>query len=275
MAEHTTFRFIELPFGLPASPARTSEFACLVERNRGIQSLANGVHTTRAFLIRCHTNSLAAEYLDLSLYLASATLSAVISDETSSFREFKVYDDSRQPRDWNLLLKPSQCAVFFRRTGSQTPVSADGVPFANFRDSTFLLFQSLEAARGFCEDRVQQHPEIICEIFDDRGKANPPLLTIAHPRIARNDTLSPSTQKKMKTLAALLVVGAIPLFWWDWRTGGWLVMPTFLGFTMILVAVRLLWWNVGLGDGALDQQKRIEAHLEREKRRDLDSSKSA
>ena len=178
-------------------------------------------------------------------------------------REIKVYDDSRTPRDWNLLLKPWQCAVFFRRVDSEAPLSAGGTPFANIRDTTFLLFDRLETARAFCERKVQEHPGLCGEIFDNAGKAKPPLLAIVHPKMAAKEELSASAVRNRKILAVILILCAVPLFWYDWRTGGWLVVPTFLGITMILAALRLLYWNLARRERMREQQRRIEEHLAR------------
>jgi hypothetical protein len=180
-------------------------------------------------------------------------------------REIKVYDDSRRPRDWNTLLTPSQCAVFFRRWRSEAPLSSEGVPFARFRDCTFLLFESLDDARRFCEAKVQQHPDLCCEIFDRMGKARPPLIVVVHPRNVSKDEFSLSSVRKRNVAAALLVLTGIVLVWWDWRIGWWLVAPTYIGLTMILVALRLLHWNRGRREYTAEQQKRLEEQVAREK----------
>jgi hypothetical protein len=192
----------------------------------------------------------------------------VSSDPTPTGGEIKVYDPSRRPRDWNLLLDASQCAAFFRREGTQIPLSSEGVPFDNFRDSTFLLFDSLEAARTFCEAQVQRHPDLCCEIFDHTGRASPPLLTILHPDVAAKDESSAHTAMTRKLLALALILAAVPLFWWDWHTGGWLGFPTFIGFSLLLAALRLFQMNVGRKEVLVEQQRRVEAHLQREKARD-------
>jgi hypothetical protein len=181
-------------------------------------------------------------------------------------REIKVYDDPRDPREWNALLAPSQCAVFFRRWGSEAPLSPEGVPFARFRDSTFLLFDSLKDARQFCEAKVQKHPEMCCEVFDRFGKARPPLMVIAHPRNATRDEFSISSVRTRAAAAAMLLVTAAVLIWWDQRAGGWRVAPTYIGMTMILVALRLLYWNRGRTEYTAEQKQRVAEHLAREKR---------
>ena len=193
------------------------------------------------------------------------------SSQDSVGREIKVYDPTRQPRDWNALLSPSQCAVFFKRIDSQTPLTSEGATFPRFRDCTFLLFDSLEDARKLCEAKVQQHPHMCCEIFDSKGKAQPPILVVAHPSVAEKDELSAASVRKRRIFAILLFLAALPLFYWDWRKGSGLIVPTYLGFTMIISGLRLLYWNSARGDHAKDQKTRIEAHLQRERERGLDS----
>jgi hypothetical protein len=180
-------------------------------------------------------------------------------------REIKVYDESRRPREWNALLTPSECAVFFKHAESGVPLSAEGKPFLRFRDCTFLLFGSLEEAHRFCETKVQEHPDMCCEILDSKGRAQPPLLVIVHPSIAEKDEMSASSVRRRKVIAILLFIGALPLFWWDRRAGGALIWPTFLGIAMILAAIRFLHYNMARRDGLKEQEKRIHEHLQREK----------
>jgi hypothetical protein len=179
--------------------------------------------------------------------------------------EVKVYDDARVPRDWYRLLQPWQCAVFFRRVNSESPVSSSGIAFAHMRDSTFWLFDRLAGARAFCEACVRMHPEICAEIYDDHGKARPPLVVVLAPQAAARDELGASAARNRKLLATLLICCSLPLFWWDSYTGGWLVLPTFMGLTMILAAARLLYINLARTERAVGERQRVEAHLARER----------
>jgi hypothetical protein len=190
------------------------------------------------------------------------------SKEASAGREVKVYDAARQPQDWNALLKPSQCAVFFKRIDSEAPLSPRGESIAQFQDCTFLLFDSLEEARRLCEARVSDHPYMRCEVFDWRGKARPPLLTIMHPQAARKDELSAHSVRKRTILAILLFIGALPLFWLDHRSGGALVFPTFLALTMILAGLRVLYWNTARRQRLKEEAEAVRAHLLREQQND-------
>jgi hypothetical protein len=189
----------------------------------------------------------------------------VTSADATTGLEVRVYDRARVPRDWHRLLRPWQCAVFFKRVNSETPVSSDGLAFRHMRESTFRLFDNLADARAFAEARVRAHPDICAEIYDDRGKAQPPIVVVLAPQAAARDELGPSAVRNRKLLAAALILFSLPLFWWDWRTGGWLVLPTFLGITMILGALRLLYINLAGTERATCEEQRLQAHLARER----------
>ena len=182
-----------------------------------------------------------------------------------SGREIKVHDRSRHPRDWNELLAPSDCAVFFSRHDTEAPLSPEGAPVARIRDLTFLLFERFEDARKFCEARVLEFPNMCCKIYDSKGLAQPPLLTVVHPSVAEKDELSPSSVRVRKIAAAVLFAGSLPLIWWDWHAGSVLILPTVIGINMIVIGLRLLQWNLGRQIRMDEQEKRIAAHLAIEK----------
>jgi hypothetical protein len=41
----------------------------------------------------------------------------------------------------------------------------------------------------------------------------------------------------------MLLIFAPPLFWWDYRHRGTLVVPTLFGFACIITCARLMWWG--------------------------------
>ena len=90
-------------------------------------------------------------------------------------------------------------------------------------------------------------------------------MTIVAPQAAARDELSPTAVRNRRRLAILLIVCSVPLFWWDWHTGGWLVLPTFLGLTMILTALRLLYINLARPERVSAERRRMEEHLARER----------
>src|ERR1700735_1416437 len=81
-----------------------------------------------------------------------------IPNNSSGFREFKVYDQARASPDWTSLVSPSQCAAFFKDLETAVPLSAEGVPVSRITDCTFMLFDRLDQARRFCEARVAGPP---------------------------------------------------------------------------------------------------------------------
>lgn len=189
------------------------------------------------------------------------------SGAASQGREFQVYDDQRTPRDWTSLVAPAQCAVFFKDAETSAPLSPRAEQVARYKDCTFLRFDSLAAARAFCEARVREFPFLCCEIYDSRGKACAPLLSIVNSRISDRDEMSPASARSRFILAALLAVFGAALILWDWLQRGELILPTVLGIGMVLAALRLLHWNAGLRDRRREQQQRLQAHLLHEKER--------
>ena len=147
---------------------------------------------------------------------------------------------------------------------SEIPLSPAGVPLARLRDATFLLFDSIDEARKSCEAKVLRHPDMCCEIFDSAGKARPPLLVIVHTSKVEKDELSASSVRNRKIVAIALFIAAIPLFWWDRQTNGTLVLPTFLGLTIIVAGIRILLWNMARRERIGQQEKRMQTHLVRE-----------
>ena len=182
-----------------------------------------------------------------------------------TFREFKVYDKTRQPADWTSLVGPTQCAAFLKDVKTANPLATDGSEIAHLRDCRFLLFDHLEEARAFCEAQVQRYPFMCCEIFDAEGKAKAPLLIIMHPTAARKDELSATWVKRRKVIAIASLVAAGGLFVADWRSEYELLWPSLLAVNLIPFGLRLLYWNTASAERRRTQAKRLEEHLQREK----------
>jgi hypothetical protein len=184
--------------------------------------------------------------------------------QSGAFREFKVYDKTRSPRDWMSLVGATQCAVFFKDVRTAAPLSHDGIAFDRMTDCTFLVFDRLDDARRFCEIQTKAHPWVCCEVFDWEGKAKPPLLVVVDPSVAEKDELSGSWVRWRTTIAIILFAGAIPLFLWDWKSDGSLILPTVVGINMIVAGLRLLYWNTARSERNREQAQRFEEHLKRE-----------
>ena len=185
--------------------------------------------------------------------------------QQGAFREFRVYDKTRQAADWTSLVGPTQCAVFFKDVKTANPLATDGSEIAHLGDYRFLLFDHLEQARAFCDAQVQRYPFMCCEIFDARGKAKPPLLVIMHPTAARKDELSPTWVKRRKVVAIASLVAAGVLFLADWRSEYELLWPSLLAVNLLPLGLRLLYWNTASAERSRTQAKRLEEHLQRER----------
>ena len=94
---------------------------------------------------------------------------------------------------------------------------------------------------------MQRLPHVRCDIYDERGKAVEPLLSIVHPRYAEA-LPNPRSVERMLWLAGLLLFAAFPLFWLDYQHHGHWMWPTFLGINLIFASIRYLLWAFGIRD---------------------------
>ena len=179
-------------------------------------------------------------------------------------REFKVYDKGRTG-DWMTLVGPMQCVAFFKDFHTAAPVSYRGESFQKMSDCTFLLFDGLAEAMSFCVAAVKQNPSVCAELFDDHGRAKEPLAVIVDHSVAEKMELSNTRVRWRKIGAIALFCVGVPLIVWD----GWhewdFIWPAVLGFNMVIVGLRLLYWNTARTDRTREQARRAAAHLEREK----------
>jgi hypothetical protein len=185
--------------------------------------------------------------------------------EPGTYREFKVYDDTRHPPEWTSLVGPTQCAVFLKDVKTANPLALDGSEIEHIRDCTFLVFEWLDDARRFCEAQVQRFPFMCCDIFDADGKAKPPMLVIMHPDAAKKDELSPSSVKWRKNVAIASLIASAGLFGADWRSEFELTWPSILAVNLFLLGLRFLYWNTASSDRRRSQAKRLAEHLRRER----------
>jgi hypothetical protein len=179
-------------------------------------------------------------------------------------REFKIYDKSRAG-DWMSLVGPTQCVAFFKDFHTAAPASYRGEPFPNMRDCTFVLLDSFDEAREFCEAQVKQHPSMCAEVFDHQGRAKEPLLVVIDASLAEKAELSKSSVRRRKLWAIALFCVGVPLIVWDGSKDWDLILPAVFGFNMVIVGFRLLYWNSARTDRTREQTRRATAHVAREK----------
>jgi hypothetical protein len=191
--------------------------------------------------------------------------------EQGGYREFKVYDDTRHPPEWTLLVDPTQCAVFLKEVKTANPLALDGSAVEHIRDCSFFLFDRLDDARRFCEAQVQRFPFMCCDVFDSDGKAKPPMLVIMHPDAAKKDELSPSSVKWRKNVAIASLVASAGLFASDWRSEFELTWPSILAVNLFLLGLRFLYWNTASSERRRTQARRVAEHLRRERGQEMSS----
>lgn len=178
----------------------------------------------------------------------------------------KLYDPRRNPASWTEIIRPGQLVAFAKDADSEVSCDEDGQP-VDANEASCLIFDGFEEARRFCEERVGRFPHLCFEIFDDTGRTKPPLLVIVSP--GRGHTLKgdPRSIRRRRLAAILLLLGSLPLFWWDWKASGALIVPTLLGLNMIVIAARLLHLNLTIRETERTRQERLEPHLGEGERR--------
>lgn len=144
---------------------------------------------------------------------------------TSAPRELPLFDRSQPKPFWTDHLTEDEVAVL-----------------ASDQPHACTVFPSRESARRWARQRVTADTTLICELYDRRGKAGPPLETVA--AAAHFEHLNvPHPGRRKIVIAWLCIAGSVPLFWLDWTHDLLLIVPTIFGFQLIVLALRLLYWG--------------------------------
>jgi hypothetical protein len=158
----------------------------------------------------------------------------------------QIHDPGRRPASWADIIRPGQF-----------------VAFATPSDGTCILFDSLAEARAFCAAAVQAAPASRYEVFDEEGRAQPPLLTIVHPsREAALDT-HPRAARRRRAIGWALIAAAIPpIIYACWiPTDIEVIFPGVIGVNLLFAGGRLLWFNLGVREterARLERLKRVD-----------------
>jgi hypothetical protein len=173
----------------------------------------------------------------------------------------RLYDPDRRPPNWSDLIDATALVAFASDADTGTPTDARGAPFEAAAAATCLVFDSLADARQYCEARVAEQPALRFDIFDARGRVEEPLLVIVHP--GRSPTPEGSSRAVFwRRCAAIALIGAAgPLVWYDyWSSDGTMVLPTFLGISMAVAGLRLLFMNLILRESERARRERLDRH---------------
>ena len=188
-----------------------------------------------------------------------------LSLETGDGIIIRLFDPRRDPPDWTDLIAPGDCAVFLKRRTDSIALGQDGLPEANLRESTCVVFHTLEAAQRFCEWKVREMPHVRCETYDRDGPRHPPMLVILHPDFQLKQDSGPIWSRRRKQIIACLIVLAVPLFWFGSRGSISSDVAIFLGINCLLLALRFLYWDAGSAISEQKRRQRLEAHRKLER----------
>ena len=181
-------------------------------------------------------------------------------ETVDSGMEMRVFDPARKAPDWLDNIRPSQCAVFLKSRTASTSLRLDGQPCLSQAEVTCIVFDQIEAAQRFCEAKVQDLPDLRCEIYDAHGLVNPPLLVVLHPEFQRKEESGPLWSRRRKWIGAILVLLSVLLFWMAARESIPTDLGIFLGINCVLLGLRFLYWHVGLKHSERKRRDRLEAH---------------
>lgn len=152
----------------------------------------------------------------------------------------RVYDARRNPPDWNALLSDSQVAVFVEDGHKELPLGG--------AEPTCEIFDDLPAAEAHCKELIQQNPKLRCLIFDHNGRANP-LATYESSKLLNREL---SVHFRRWSSAALMVT-ALVLIWYDWRSDFERMWPSVLAWKFVTTALVFITW-----EGVLILQRRLK-----------------
>jgi len=97
-------------------------------------------------------------------------------------QEVALYDPNRKPASWMEVIQPMQYAVLFRDVETGAELTSDGHYLDTGMMRSCLIFDSLEEAEQYCRRRVEDIPNLRCDVFDSHGRANPPVATFVSQR---------------------------------------------------------------------------------------------
>lgn len=175
----------------------------------------------------------------------------------------RLHDPSRRPVSWTDIIRDGQVAAFAKDEATGVPCDAQGAPLACPADASCAIFDSFDEARAFCDDAVSRNPSLHFDVFDAGGRTRPPLLTVLHPsRSGRLETSPRQMRNRQAAAGGLIAVGlALLVYAYVEYDDHDIILPTFFGINMVLIALRLLWMNLALRETERARVTRVaQAH---------------
>lgn len=160
----------------------------------------------------------------------------------SAVQVVRIHDPGRRPPSWAEIIRPGQF-----------------VAFATPSDGTCVLFDSVAEARAYCDAAVLSAPAARYDVFDEAGRAQPPLLTIVHPSRAHALDAHPRAAHKRRVLGWSLIAAGIPLIIYAcWiPTDIEVIFPGVIGINLIIAGGRFLWFNLGVRETERARHERL------------------
>jgi hypothetical protein len=157
-------------------------------------------------------------------------------------REILLRDAGSGHRYWNERLAEGEVALFFSDVANGKSVGIEGNIVEPGDPAMCHAFPDIIQAKAFCQDLVKRKPGVRCEGYDRRGKAVAPVLVVM---AERNERAARAAVVWKFAIAVVLIAASVPLFVWDYRHAGLLIIPTLFGINLVVVALRLFWWANG------------------------------
>jgi len=154
-------------------------------------------------------------------------------------REVRLFDGGRKPADWLDLMQPGQYAVFLSDPETRAGMTSDGRYSGRDVPDTCLIFDSLDEAVEYCRSSVREAARLRCDVFDSRGKVEPPAAVFVSRAFA-GTLASESKGRRLMWVGLVLIALSPPLFWLDSRADWRLILPTILGLNLILAGGRFI-----------------------------------
>jgi hypothetical protein len=159
--------------------------------------------------------------------------------------EIAVYDRNRKPPNWMELIQPTQYVVFVSDAETGAEMTGNGRYPAPGDVPRCLIFDSLAEAEQFCRLKVEQIPNLRCDLFDSHGRANAPVVTFVSP-LHQHKLDSPAKAQRMMRWGFVGLAASLPLFGLAWvRRGEWW-LAAFFGVQLLFFGLRLLQWGYGM-----------------------------
>lgn len=154
------------------------------------------------------------------------------------------------------IIQPGQFAVFHQDLKSAAELSPRGDTVSSAAESVCCIFDTVAEAKSYCEQKVSQYPFMRCEIYDNAGKSKPPLLVVVNHEMQGSVEDSERAGRWRIRIGYLLIAASVPLFCWDWRSRGELILPSVIGVNFIFIGLRLLMWGYGTVRGRRSHDQR-------------------